>query len=198
MPAPGLLMKPTKHVTSSRAVLYARVSSKDQEQEGFSIPAQQRLLREYAATNSITIAAEFVDVETARRAGRDGFGRMLDYLNKHERTVRIVLAEKVDRLYCNIADWVKIDDSRVNVHFVKENTIIGPDSRSNDQLIHGFKVIMARNYSQNLGEETRKGQTEKRAAGSTRASRQQDTKTSRGQKRETHHHPTARRGTDHR
>jgi len=29
-------------------VIYARVSSKEQEQEGFSIPAQQRLLREYA------------------------------------------------------------------------------------------------------------------------------------------------------
>ena len=27
------------------AVLYARVSSKDQEKEGFSIPAQQKLLR---------------------------------------------------------------------------------------------------------------------------------------------------------
>jgi site-specific DNA recombinase len=32
----------------NQAVLYARVSSKDQEQEGFSIPAQLKLLREYA------------------------------------------------------------------------------------------------------------------------------------------------------
>ena len=31
-----------------QAVLYARVSSKDQEREGFSIPAQQKLLRQYA------------------------------------------------------------------------------------------------------------------------------------------------------
>ena len=32
-----------------QAVMYTRVSSKDQEREGFSIPAQQALLREYAA-----------------------------------------------------------------------------------------------------------------------------------------------------
>jgi site-specific DNA recombinase len=37
-----------KQQPQSQAVLYARVSSKEQEKEGFSIPAQQRLLREYA------------------------------------------------------------------------------------------------------------------------------------------------------
>ena len=52
------------------AVLYARVSSKDQEREGFSIPAQLDLLRSYAARHSLKLAQEFVDVETAKAAGR--------------------------------------------------------------------------------------------------------------------------------
>ena len=34
-----------------KAVAYARVSSKEQEKEGFSIPAQQKLLQSYAANN---------------------------------------------------------------------------------------------------------------------------------------------------
>ena len=34
-----------------KAVIYARVSSKDQEREGYSIPAQLKLLREYAQKN---------------------------------------------------------------------------------------------------------------------------------------------------
>ena len=33
------------------AVIYARVSSKEQEREGFSIPAQLKLLRDYAVRN---------------------------------------------------------------------------------------------------------------------------------------------------
>ena len=42
-------------------VLYARVSSKDQEREGYSIPAQRKLLREYASDRDLTILQEFVE-----------------------------------------------------------------------------------------------------------------------------------------
>ena len=41
--------------------------------EGFSIPAQLRLLHEYAAYHQIQIVEEFVDVETAKKAGRTNF-----------------------------------------------------------------------------------------------------------------------------
>jgi site-specific DNA recombinase len=67
----------------SQAVLYTRVSSKDQEKEGFSIPAQQRLLREYALGKGLTILQEFSDVETAKQSGRSSFAAMLGYLKKH-------------------------------------------------------------------------------------------------------------------
>ena len=149
----------------SRAVMYTRVSSKDQEREGFSIPAQQRLLREFAANNGITIGEEFTDVETARRSGREGFGQMLAYLKKHERTCRTILVEKTDRLYRNIKDYATVDELGLTIHFVKEAVVISPESRSADQFMHGIKVLMARNYSQNLGEETLKGMLEKCRAG---------------------------------
>lgn len=153
-------MKPN---ANSRGVLYSRVSSRDQEQEGFSIPAQERLLHEYAAAKGISIAQEFVDVETAKATGRTGFNRMLDYVKKHG--VRNILVEKTDRLYRNIKDWATLDELGINIHFVKEGVVIGPDSRSSDQLVHGIKVLMARNYSLNLGEETKKGQTQKALSG---------------------------------
>ncbi|MGB8656635.1 MAG: recombinase family protein [Candidatus Zixiibacteriota bacterium] len=60
----------------SLAILYARVSSKEQEKEGFSIPAQLRLLKEYAHKNSLCIVKEFIDVETAKQAGRADFSEM--------------------------------------------------------------------------------------------------------------------------
>ena len=46
-------------------VIYARVSSKEQEREGFSIPAQLELLRKYAKQQEMTVLQEFVDVESA-------------------------------------------------------------------------------------------------------------------------------------
>ena len=84
-------------LTSTTAVLYARVSSKDQEREGFSIPAQQKLVSQYAREHSFTIVREFTDVETAKQAGRSGFGDMLAFL-KANPTCRTIVVEKTDRL----------------------------------------------------------------------------------------------------
>jgi hypothetical protein len=81
------------------------VSSKDQEKEGFSIPAQLRLLREYATNKGFVIAQEFTDVETAKESGRTNFGQMLAYLRKHAGVCRTILVEKTDRLYRNIKDY---------------------------------------------------------------------------------------------
>ena len=53
------------HPVAKRAVIYARVSSKEQEKEGYSIPAQLKLLKEYAAAEGFTVTQEYVDVETA-------------------------------------------------------------------------------------------------------------------------------------
>jgi DNA invertase Pin-like site-specific DNA recombinase len=56
-------------------VIYARVSSKEQEVEGFSIPAQLDLLRDYAGKQGMKAVQEFVDVESASTSGRTGFGQ---------------------------------------------------------------------------------------------------------------------------
>jgi DNA invertase Pin-like site-specific DNA recombinase len=146
------------------AVLYARVSSKEQEKEGFSIPAQQKLLRQYALDHGISVACEFTDVETAKRSGRTGFGDMLSYLRGHA-DCRIILVEKTDRLYRNLRDWVTIDELNIEVHFVKQGSVISRDSRSSDKFIHGIQVLMAKNYVDNLSEETRKGMLEKAEQG---------------------------------
>jgi DNA invertase Pin-like site-specific DNA recombinase len=154
-----------KTATSTACVLYARVSSKDQEQEGFSIPAQLRLLREYASAQGLRIVAEYIDVETARTTGRSGFNDMLAFLKKKGPAVRTILVEKTDRLYRNIKDWATLDEFGFTIHFVKEGVVIRPDSPSSDQLVHGLKVLMARNYSQNLSEETKKGHLQKALSG---------------------------------
>jgi site-specific DNA recombinase len=49
------------------AVLYARVSSREQQQEGYSIEAQVKLLRSYAAKSGMEIIHEYIDIESARQ-----------------------------------------------------------------------------------------------------------------------------------
>lgn len=100
-----------------QAVLYARVSSEEQEKEGYSIPSQLKLLRGYAEANNLDVVREFVDVETAKKAGRTGFGEMLAYLRRSS-TCRILLVEKTDRLYRNLKDWVTLDEIDLEIHLV--------------------------------------------------------------------------------
>jgi hypothetical protein len=59
-----------KHIVPREDHLDAIAEEKEQEKEGFSIPAQLKLLKEYAATNGFAIAQEYVDVETAKQTGR--------------------------------------------------------------------------------------------------------------------------------
>ena len=153
------------HGLGAEAVLYARVSTKEQEKEGFSIPAQLKLLRSYAEMNHLKIVRELVDVETAKRAGRNGFGEMLAFLKQSTGSCRTILVEKTDRLYRNIKDWVTLDELGLEIHFVKENVVLSGDSRSSEKFIHGIKVLMAKNYIDNLCEETRKGMIEKAEQG---------------------------------
>jgi hypothetical protein len=86
------------------AVLYARVSSKEQEQ-GYSIPAQLELLRSYAAQAEIRIVQEFVEADTAKTTGRPEFAAMVSYFKQHP-ACRILLVEKTDRLYRNFKDYI--------------------------------------------------------------------------------------------
>ena len=86
-----------------KAVLYARVSSKKQEEEGFSIPAQINFLHEYAQKNDIEIVKEFVEAKTAKNYLNDkelrAMGQLVSgYLDFSERQ-----AEREQAMTMN--DW---------------------------------------------------------------------------------------------
>ena len=97
------IMSEAKPDRQRNAIIYARVSSKEQEKEGFSIQAQIKQLRGYAAFHGFRIIEEFVDVETAMQAGRTAFGEMVTLL-RGKPTCRVLLVEKTDRLYRNLKD----------------------------------------------------------------------------------------------
>ena len=141
------------------ALGYGRVSEKRQKDEGFSIPAQVKLINSYAAKNNIKVIKIFTESETAKRAGRKAFNEMLAYIKEHN--IKTILVEKTDRLYRNFKDYITLEEYDLEIHLIKEGSIISKDSKSHDKFIHGIKVLMAKNYIDNLSEEVRKGLKEK-------------------------------------
>jgi site-specific DNA recombinase len=68
------------------AVLYARVSSREQQQEGYSIQAQLKTLHEYANRNGFAISREFIEIESAKAPGRAFFDEMVTYCQGRSKT----------------------------------------------------------------------------------------------------------------
>ncbi len=151
-------------MTGHTAVLYARVSSREQREEGYSIEAQVRLLRETALNKGFEILREFIEIESAKTAGRKVFDEMVTFL-KRNRSCRILLVEKTDRLYRNQRDALTISDLDIEVHFVKEGEVLSKDAKSQVKFISDIRLAMARNYSENLREEVKKGMLEKCSQG---------------------------------
>ncbi len=128
--------------------------------EGYSIPAQLKLLREYARTHDFELVREFLDLETAKTTGRKQFGEMVRFFRENPHC-RVAIVEKTDRLYRNFRDCVTLEDLEVEIHLPKEGQVISKDAKSQAKLVHGIQVVIARNYIENLREEVRKGMREK-------------------------------------
>jgi DNA invertase Pin-like site-specific DNA recombinase len=152
-----------------RAIIYARVSSREQEETGYSLPAQEKLLKEYAKRKGFEVVKVFSISESASgRRQRQIFNEMLSFIKKND--IKIILCEKVDRLTRNLKDAVLIDewlekDAERQVHLVKDSLILHKNSRSQEKLNWGIRVILAKNYIENLSEEIKKGQMEKISQG---------------------------------
>jgi len=162
-------MKKEIKIKSIKSVIICRVSSKEQEDTGYSLDAQEKLLQEYANKNTIDVAKIYKISESASgKQARKKFYEILQFINKNN--ITIILCEKIDRLTRNLKDasivndWV-LEDKSHEVHFVKENFIVNQNTKAHENLVWDMKVSVARFYSNNLSEEVKKGQKEKLAQG---------------------------------
>lgn len=145
-----------------KVVMYVRVSSREQEREGYSIPAQISYLEEYAKRNNFNVVKIFKEAMTAKKAGRKQFGKMLQFVRQSE-DIKTILVEKTDRLYRNLTDYINIDYEKhdLEIHFAKEGEVLSKNAHSSKKFLHGIKVLMAKNHIDNMKEEVKKGHAEK-------------------------------------
>jgi len=152
-----------------KSALYCRVSSKEQEETGYSLDAQEKLLKEYAVKNQLAAIKVYRISESASgKQIRKTFDEMMLYVTKNK--IPIILCEKIDRLTRNmkdaaiISDWIS-EDAKREVHFVKESFVVNKNTRAHENLVWDMKVAIARFYTNNLSEEVKKGHKEKLAQG---------------------------------
>ncbi len=150
-------------------VILARVSSKSQEDEGYSLDSQLKLLQGYCQSNDLRVVKVYKIAETAsKEQSRKIFSELLAYLVKND--IYNLAVEKTDRLTRNLRDAVSIDDwlqgdkDRM-LHAVKESLRLQRDSKSDVKFMWNIHLAVAKKYTDNLREEAMKGWAEKLAQG---------------------------------
>lgn len=150
-------------------VILARVSSKSQEDEGYSLDSQEKLLNGYCESRDLNVVRIFKIAETAsKEQSRKTFQEMMAYISNGN--IYHLVIEKTDRFTRNFHDAVAIDDwlnaeEKRRLHAVKENLLLHKEAKSDVKFMWNIHVSVAKKYADNLREEAMKGWAEKLAQG---------------------------------
>ena len=144
---------------SKRFVALARVSSREQEREGFSLDVQEEALQRYAKRNGGQIVQLYQIAETAsKRAERKTFKELLIHVRKHAKTLSGLLFYKVDRAARNLFDYVELErletDYGVPVVYVTQPTENSPAGRMQRRIL----ANMASFYTEQQSLDVKEGQ----------------------------------------
>src|SRR3954454_2317449 len=147
----GFLQAVPDAAAEPTAVIYLRVSTKEQAQrggaaEGFSIPAQREACRRKAEQLGAEVVEEFIDAgESARSADRPSLQQLLRYVV--DTGVDFVIVHKVDRLARNRYDdaviTAQLQAAGARLVSVTENI----DQTPSGLLLHGIMSSIAEFYS---------------------------------------------------
>lgn len=141
-----------------KAILLARVSSKEQE-EGQSIPAQERRLREYAERKGLTVDQVFKITESSTKDTRKEFEKILDRIRKSKEIIALV-ADTIDRVQRSFKESVVLEelrkDGKVEIHFMREGLVLNLKSNSADILRWDMGVMFARSYVLQLSDNVKR------------------------------------------
>ena len=159
-------MKKLPPTQPKRFVALARVSSREQEREGFSLDVQEKALRAYADRQNGEITQFYRIAETASKANeRTTFKELLAYAKRHADDIDAILFYKVDRAARNPLDFADLErlEQTHGVPFIAisqqtENTAAG---RLNRRVL----ASMASFYTEQQSQDVKEGLTRRAESG---------------------------------
>lgn len=147
-----------------KAVIFARVSSKDQE-DGHSLDAQIQSCYEYAIKNNFKVVEQFKVVESSTVMGRPEFSKMVSFVKNRKEKVNI-LCHCVDRLqrdfdeqYLELQKLIKLD--KVEIHYVQNGFIEHKEMDSSAKFRKNLDVLLANDYRNKISDNVKRSNKKK-------------------------------------
>ncbi len=150
-----------------KAIIFARVSSKDQE-EGQSIPAQVRRLTEYAARKGLDVEHVFQITESSTKETRKEFSKIISQIKKSKQPTALI-TDTVDRLQRSFRETPALDELRkqgiLELHFLREGLVVDKESNSAQLLQWDIGVLFASSYVRQLSDNVKRSKEQCAMAG---------------------------------
>ncbi|MGI6475650.1 MAG: recombinase family protein [Candidatus Dojkabacteria bacterium] len=146
----------------SKAIILARVSSKEQEVDGNSLEAQVSRLEEYVERKELELIHKpYKLVESSTQGDRRKFMKIMDdSIESVGNEVLVIVADKVDRFQRGFKEtvWIydKIKEGTVELHFASENLILHKESPASDIMRWNMTVIGAQYYCLTISENVKR------------------------------------------
>lgn len=139
-----------------RAVIYRRVSTFEQEDEGHSLDEQLERAKRYIKNQGWVLVEVYTDVYSGKSGKRQALRRLEKAVLAGE--VDVVVIDRIDRLYRNLEGLLRLVDlfQKNKVALVSVSEQIGFDTRWG-RLVLMVLGALAEFYLDSLAEETRKG-----------------------------------------
>ena len=142
-----------------KAVIYARVSSKDQE-DGHSLDAQIQSGFKYATRKDFNVLEQFKIVESSTANGRPEFARMVQFVKKQSGKTAIIcycvdrLQRDFDEQYVELQKLIKLD--KTEIHYTQNGFIEHKNMDSSQKFKKNLDVLLANDYRNKISDNVRR------------------------------------------
>ena len=124
--------KATRLSEAKMAVVYTRVSSKEQADTNLSLEYQRKAIDDYAQRNNISVAGYFGGTyESAKTDGRKEFQRMLEFIKKNKGKISHVLVYMLDRFSRTGGGAIKLAQELREKYGIEVFAVTQPTDTSN-------------------------------------------------------------------
>ena len=97
-----------QELQGKNVILYRRVSTTDQKENGNSLSTQKHSLRGFALENGMNVIREFEEDFSAKNFKRPEFNRLLDFVKINKRKVDFILITSWDRFSRNVYEALRV------------------------------------------------------------------------------------------
>ena len=158
------IVKAIDNEAAKKAVIWTRVSSREQE-EGYSLDAQKDRSTTYCRAKGLEILAVFEIVESSTRGQ---FYEMINFVKRQKSCIALV-CDKVDRLQRSFREVPVLEELRksrkIELHFVTEGQMLNAKSNSSQIMSYQCFVMMAESYTNNISDNVCRSLEEMRKKG---------------------------------